>query len=220
MNTKERTAALFDFDGVVMDTEGQYSVFWNEQGEKYLNVADFGLRIKGQTLAQIYDKYFSEMKEIRQQIGEELDRFEEEMSYEYLPGILSFFADLHNNGVKMALVTSSNDKKMGNIYRRYPRFKEQFDKILTAGDFTRSKPHPECFLLGMQLFEASPNNTYVFEDSFHGLQAGMDSGATVIGLATTNARETIIDKAHHVIEDFMEMSFERMTALNKNTLHF
>ena len=59
MDTTKTIAALFDFDGVIMDTETQYTVFWDEQGRKYLNEQDFGRRIKGQTLTQIYDKYFS-----------------------------------------------------------------------------------------------------------------------------------------------------------------
>lgn len=50
-------AALFDFDGVVMDTETQYSIFWNEQGRKYHpELPEFGRLIKGQTLTQIYTK--------------------------------------------------------------------------------------------------------------------------------------------------------------------
>ena len=36
MNTTKTIAALFDFDGVIMDTETQYTVFWDEQGRKYL----------------------------------------------------------------------------------------------------------------------------------------------------------------------------------------
>ena len=35
MDTTKCIAALFDFDGVVMDTETQYTLFWNEIGEKY-----------------------------------------------------------------------------------------------------------------------------------------------------------------------------------------
>ena len=35
MNSTKSIAALFDFDGVVIDTETQYSIFWNEQGRKY-----------------------------------------------------------------------------------------------------------------------------------------------------------------------------------------
>ena len=38
-------AALFDFDGVIMDTEGQYTIFWDEQGYQYLGEKDFGRRI-------------------------------------------------------------------------------------------------------------------------------------------------------------------------------
>ncbi|KAA6345959.1 Phosphorylated carbohydrates phosphatase [termite gut metagenome] len=212
---KEEIAALFDFDGVVMDTETQYSEFWNKQGERYLNTGNFGRLIKGQTLAQIFDKYFSRIEDVQQQICKELDEFEEEMTYEYLPGIELFFYDLHKNGVKMALVTSSNDKKMSNVYRIYPRFQGWFDKILTSNHFTRSKPNPECFLLGMQLFKVLPRNTYVFEDSFHGLQAGIASGATVVGLATTNSREAIADKADYIIDDFTGMTFERMITLRK-----
>ncbi len=59
MNTTKTIAALFDFDGVIMDTETQYTVFWDEQGRKYLNEEDFGRRIKGQPLLQISEKCFA-----------------------------------------------------------------------------------------------------------------------------------------------------------------
>ena len=56
-------AALFDFDGVVMDTETQYTWFWEEIGKKYdMGIPDFGRVIKGQTLTQIYEKYFADRK--------------------------------------------------------------------------------------------------------------------------------------------------------------
>ncbi|KAA6338148.1 Phosphorylated carbohydrates phosphatase [termite gut metagenome] len=210
---KELIVALFDFDGVVMDTESQYSIFWNEQGRKYLNIDDFGYRIKGQTLVQIFDNYFAGMEDLQQRISNKADAYEEEMTYEYLPGVEAFIGNLRENGVKIALVTSSNDKKMANVYRKHPAFREQFDEILTANRFTRSKPDPECYLLGMRLFGALPDNTYVFEDSFYGLQAGVASGATVIGLATTNPREVIADKAHYVIDDFVGMAFEKMVTM-------
>ncbi|KAA6321240.1 Phosphorylated carbohydrates phosphatase [termite gut metagenome] len=217
MKMKEQTVALFDFDGVVMDTEAQYSVFWNGRGQKYLSIDDFDRRVKGQTLTQIFDTYFAKMQEVQQQLCTDLNLFEGEMTYEYLPGVEDFFNDLHRNGVKMALVTSSNDKKMSNVYRRHPAFKEQFDEILTADRFTRSKPDPECFLLGIHVFKTLPRNTYVFEDSFYGLQAGIASGATVIGLATTNSREAITGKAHYVMDDFVGMTFEKMIAIGRMT---
>ena len=58
-NEVKKTVALFDFDGVVSDTESLYSAFWNRLGEGELNtgIEDFGQKIKRQTLVQIFDKY-------------------------------------------------------------------------------------------------------------------------------------------------------------------
>ena len=54
-------AALFDLDGVVFDTESQYSIFWGMIGREYHpEMPDFEYRIKGQTLVRIYDKYFTD----------------------------------------------------------------------------------------------------------------------------------------------------------------
>ncbi len=215
MNTTKTIAALFDFDGVIMDTETQYTVFWNEQGPKYLNEEDFGRRIKGQTLAQIYEKYFSTLPEAQQEITAKLNVFEKQMSYEYIPGVEAFIADLRRHDVKIAIVTSSNEEKMQNVYNAHPEFKGMVDRILTGEMFARSKPAPDCFLLGMEIFESTPESTYVFEDSFHGLQAGMTSGATVIGLATTNSREAITGKAHYIMDDFIGMTYDKLLTLHR-----
>lgn len=45
------------------------------------------------------------------------------MTFEFIPGVESFIADLRRNGVKMAVVTSSNDKKMEAVYRAKPEIK-------------------------------------------------------------------------------------------------
>lgn len=216
MNTTKTIAALFDFDGVIMDTETQYTVFWDERGRKYLNEEDFGRRIKGQTLTQIYEKYFSALPEARQKITADLNVFEKQMSYEYIPGVEAFIAELRRHGVKIAVVTSSNEEKMQNVYNAHSEFPAMVDRILTGEMFARSKPAPDCFLLGMEVFGATPENTYVFEDSFHGLQAGMTSGATVIGLATTNSREAITGKAHYIMDDFTGMSYEKLLSLTRD----
>ncbi len=208
-NTTE-IAVLFDFDGVIMDTETQYSIFWHQVGVDYLSMPDLETRVKGQTLNYIYNTFFPEMVKQQEEITQALNRFEQEMSYEYVPGAEEFVADLRHNGVKMAVVTSSNEVKMEAVYRRHPEVKHMFDRILTADMFAHSKPDPDCFLLGMKVFGTTPQTTYVFEDSFNGLKAGMASGATVIGLATTNSREDISGLAHYVLDDFTGMTCEKL----------
>lgn len=124
MDTTKTIAALFDFDGVIMDTELQYTIFWNEQGEKYLHVKNFGPGIKGQTLTQIYDKHFAgELVSVREQITSDLNLFEKDMAYEYLPGVQDFLVELRRHNVKIALVTSSNDEKWKTSIGPIPNLK-------------------------------------------------------------------------------------------------
>ena len=117
----------------------------------------------------------------------------------------------------IALVTSSNNNKMENVYRAHSEFKELFDVIITADIFAHSKPDPECFLKGMKLLQSDAAHSIVFEDSFHGLEAGKRTGAFVIGLATTNPRHTIEGKADYIIDNFNDINatWLKNTILNK-----
>lgn len=198
-----------------MDTETQYSIFWHKAGVDYLGMDDLESRVKGQTLAYIYDTFFAGKTEQQREITAALDRFEQDMDYEYIPGVLDFIADLRRNHVKMAVVTSSNDQKMAAVYRARPEVRTMFDRILTAEMFTRSKPAPDCFLLGMEVFGTTPATTYVFEDSFNGLKAGMASETVVIGLATTNPREAIAPLCHCVLDDFTGFTCDKMLRVHK-----
>lgn len=214
-NNKTNAAVLFDFDGVVVDTETQYSVFWHRMGADYLGMDDLEMRIKGQTLTYIYDTFFPNRTSEQAEITAALDRFEQQMNYDFIPGVLNFMADLRRHGVPTAVVTSSNGKKMAAVRRMHPELDSLFDRILTAEMFTASKPAPDCFLLGMQVLGSEPCTTWVFEDSFNGLRAGLASGANVIGLATTNPHEAIAPLCHAVIDDFRGFSYEKMLKVKK-----
>lgn len=215
MYEQNSMAVLFDFDGVVMDTETQYSRFWHQIGVEYLGMDNLEGQIKGQTLTYIYNTFFDSLRDKQPEITARLNRFEQEMSYDYVPGLPQFVAELRGKGVRTAVVTSSNEQKMSAVYRVHPEVREWFDRILTADMFTRSKPAPDCFLMGMELLGATPQTTYVFEDSFNGLKAGMASGSTVIGLATTNDRHSISPLCHCVIDDFQDFTYEKMRLVNK-----
>lgn len=214
MNKEKHLVALFDFDGVVMDTESQYTVFWDEVGKVHFpEIPSYGRYIKGQTLTQIYDKYFQEQTGVQEELTAKLNRFEEQMHFEFIPGVEDFMKDLRQNGVKMAIVTSSNNLKMEKAFRAHPELKAMVDYILTADMFTHSKPHPECFLLGAKMLGAEIADCVVFEDSFHGLEAGRRAGMKVVGLATTNPVAAIEDKASVVISDFVGFTYEKMRAI-------
>lgn len=201
---------LFDFDGVIADTESQYTYFWNKMGMDYLGLEEFGHTIKGQTLVQIFGKYFDGKLKEQQEIVPQLNAFEQNMSYDYIPGALEFMQELKKRGIRSAIVTSSNDIKMSNAYAAHPELLELVDTVLTSEHFSKSKPDPECFLKSMEALGATPQETIVFEDSFHGITAGRASGAKVIGLATTNSREALTPLCDLVIDDFTQISVEEL----------
>ena len=199
---------LFDFDGVIADTETQYTEFWNRIGREYLGQEEFGHTIKGQTLVQIFGKYFESMDREQEEIVPQLNEFEANMSYDYIPGVYRFMQELKAAGIRSAIVTSSNDVKMANAYKAHPELLELVDKVLTSEHFSKSKPDPECFLKGMEFLGGTPEETVVFEDSFHGIAAGRAAGAKVIGLATTNKREAIAPLCDMVIDDFCGLTVQ------------
>ena len=204
---------LFDFDGVIADTESQYTTFWNKQGKDYLGLENFGHTIKGQTLVQIFDKYFNGMTKEQEEIVPNLNAFEESMSYDYIPGALEFMQALKSKGIRSAIVTSSNDIKMSKAYASHPELLELVDAVLTSEHFSKSKPDPECFLKGMEVLGATPKETIVFEDSFHGISAGRASGAFVVGLATTNKSEALTPLCDLVIDDFTSIDVDMLSKL-------
>jgi HAD superfamily hydrolase (TIGR01509 family) len=200
---------LFDFDGVIADTESQYTIFWDRMGKEYLGLEHFGMTIKGQTLTQITEKFFSDkLKEMDEEVVPQLNAFETSMSYDYVPGALEFMQLLKAEGIRTAIVTSSNDIKMTNVYKAHPELPGLLDAILTSNDFSKSKPNPECFLKGMEVLGGRPEETIVFEDSLHGIAAGRAAGARVIGLTTTNKSEVIAPLCDMIIDDFTQIRLE------------
>jgi len=202
-------AALFDLDGVVLDTESQYSTFWGGIGRTYRSaVPDFGNRIKGQTLTQIYDAWFPGEVSLQADITAQLNAFEDEMVFPYIPGVEAFLHELHSKGVPMVIVTSSNQPKMRNALRAHPELPELFNRILTSEDFTASKPAPDCYELAARVVGLPTTECVVFEDSINGLRAARDAGTYVVGLSTTNPSATVAPLADLVINDFTDSAIE------------
>lgn len=211
---KSFKAALFDLDGVVFDTEPQYTIFWGAQFRKYYPETE-GLeqKIKGQTLVQIYERYFKNRQQVQSDITKELNEFERDMTFEYIDGLADLLENMRSNSIHTAIVTSSNNAKMQTVYNKCPSVRTFFDEILTSEDFTQSKPSPECYLKAASRFGVNPSECVVFEDSFNGLKSGKAAEMYVIGLATTNKPEAIQPYSDYVICDYKDLDCEKISAL-------
>lgn len=207
---------LFDMDGVVIDTEPQYDIFWSRMSDKYnTGIPHFEKVIKGTTLHNILDKYFSGLSEEEtNKLVNKLDEFEVNMQFNEIPGAFSFIKELKEQGVKIGLVTSSLGKKMDAVYNRL-HFDKLFDTVITGTDVTRSKPDPQGYLLAAERLGMKPKDCVVFEDSFAGIEAGKAAGMTVVGLYTTHPQEAIKGKGVIAIPDFKGFSIDKLEELVK-----
>lgn len=197
-------AALFDLDGVVFNTEPQYTEFWGAQYREF-HPEHPGLEheIKGQTLVQIFDRHFSgDLAYSQEIITNRLNDFEQTMRFDYVEGFEDFVSRLRSRGVKTAVVTSSNIAKMQSVYQSRSEFRQMFDAILTSEDFERSKPDPDCYLKAAERLGAEIDECIVFEDSFNGLKSGRAAGMKVVGLATTNSAESIAPYSDVIISNY------------------
>ncbi|MBQ7471465.1 MAG: HAD family phosphatase [Prevotella sp.] len=211
MNYELIKACLFDLDGVIFDTEPQYSVFWGGECRRYFpDRPGLENEIKGQTLTQIYGSVFASLPDEQPKITQRLNDFERQMSFDYVSGFQPFIEHLRAKGILTAVVTSSNQEKMKNVRRAHPEFDSYFDAVLTSEDFTQSKPHPDCYLKAAERLGVAPHECVGFEDSFNGLRSVRSAGMTVVGLSTTNPAESIAPFADIVVGDYNNQSLSTL----------
>lgn len=205
--TTNNICALFDMDGVIIDTEPQYDIFWKQTGEKYnVEIENFEKIIKGTTLPNILKKYFSHLTQNElNDLNNSLDEFEQNMNFTEIAGSIAFVQELKAKGIKVGLVTSSTDTKLVAVNKAL-HLDKLFDTIVSANRVTEGKPNPRCFILAAQDLDANPKDCIVFEDSFAGIQAGESAGMKVIGLSTTNSADLLKDKCYKVIPDFRQLT--------------
>ncbi len=206
---------LFDLDGVVVDSESIYTQFWSDIDKLYpTGVENFAIAIKGNTLQRILADYFPD-NDVKQDILERIKDFEINMRYKPFAEAIRFINELKRNQFRIAIVTSSSQKKMDNLYAQNPGFREMFDAVVTGDMVSHSKPDPEPYLLGAEAIGVAPESCYVFEDSISGIESGIRAGATVIGLATTLPYDKIDGKAHLTINDFTGFNVGDMLSVEK-----
>lgn len=211
---ERKIGVLFDLDGVLVDSEGEYSNFWGPMGRRF-NVGSptFAADIKGTTLGEILQSF---PEDARAGIVEELHAYERAMKYPWIAGVVEFLAELQAKGIPFAVVTSSDDVKMSYLFAAHPDLREKLSALVTGSMVSHSKPDPEGYLMGAEMIGVPVEDCYVFEDSLQGLEAGRRSGATVIGLATTNSRERLAGRANSIIDDFAGFTVDKMLAVTRS----
>ena len=187
----EITTILFDFDGVIADTEP-------ENAKRLAGLlTDYGVTVSaddmmafaGMTDRDVMERYAPQMR-TRKDVDELLRELDARPSiYEtgdIRPGkgLCTLLTELRDSGIKTAIVSSSMTRLLITALNRMSML-HLFDAVI-GGDMVREhKPSPEGYLLAMRFLDAAASKTVVIEDSPAGIRAGRQAGAYVIGYRGT-----------------------------------
>jgi len=143
----EIKAIIFDFDGVVVDTEPLYENAENRLFREYGVVVgeEDWRRFKGLSEEAFYqyirDKFKIEvpLQELKKR-GREYLKEEFKKNIRYVDGFLEFFRAIHDSYIT-ALVTSASEEILTWIFNN-TKIENRFDFVVTSQDVSNSKPHP------------------------------------------------------------------------------
>lgn len=205
MNPK---GVLFDLDGVLVDSETEYTRIWNMIDQEFpTGVEDFARKIKGTNLSDILMRHYLDPA-TRKKVEKRLFEEEAKMKYRFSPGAENVLKRLKSAGVPMALYTSSSSKKMEHLYRDLPEIRQFFDYVVVGDMVKESKPSPEGYLKAGEGLGLDSGEWIVVEDSLQGVKAGRASGGKVVGVAGTLPAETLQPYSDLVINSMDEFPFK------------
>lgn len=211
-------AVIFDFDGVIVDSE------WLHKDCEREVLAEYGIRITpeeqrecvGRTAAEIFSILKRNHRIPRN--SEELMKKKAVMYLERARARLKMYnkaADVLRelkSRYKLALTTSSRRSTVEFLLSHFS-LNEFFDVVVTGDDVQRGKPHPEPFLRTMEKLGLKPEECVVIEDAVNGIKAAKSSGAYCIGVATT-FREEELREADMIIRSIENLGIEMIESLD------
>jgi len=177
----KKKLAIFDLDGTLFDTKDvnyhAYKAALNECGydmsyDYYCNYCN------GRHYTTFLAAILGEDNQIIQTVHNQKKRLyskylNKAVCNEHLFRLISAMREQYYT----AIVTTASRQNVNDILEYAGEKESYFDLILTAEDFSRTKPDPEGFLMAMERFGVSPEDTIIWEDSEVGLDAAKASGA-------------------------------------------
>ncbi len=216
-------ALVFDFDGLILDTESALftstAAVFGDHGV-HLDAAWWATEILGTA----DHPHWTDM--LAERLGRPLDDVEELMAARNLryhealaaeavrPGVVELLAEAAERRVPCAVASSSPREWVEGHLERL-ELADWFVGVRTRDDVEpgRTKPAPDLFLAACTAAGADPTRCVALEDSPNGVAAARAAGMKVVGVAAGLTSELPLDGADLVVPSLAEVTFEGLVAL-------
>lgn len=210
-------AVLFDFDGVIVNSEPLYEKVEREQFARlniYPTETEWAM-FKGISSAAFFgyvkEHYLpdTDIEALNREWQHNLlDEFQR--SLDYVDGFREFQTMI--SGLYRSAIVTSAPRQIIEWILHNTAIAPGIDLLITADDIRYTKPHPEPYLTAAKMLDVPIQRCIVVEDSINGIRSGRASGAAVVGLATSLPQH-YLEEADLIINHFKELTPERLEAL-------
>ncbi len=212
-------ALIFDFDGLILDTEVPIFRSWQELYQSYH--LDLSLSSWADTIGRSEaEAPFDPMLDLEEQLGYNLDwavigprRRQRELelisAQPVLPGVEDYLQSARQLKLKIGLASSSDIKWVAGHLDRLG-LSGYFDCLRTSDDVVQTKPAPDLFVAALKCLNVGPHEALVFEDSPNGILASRLAG--IFCVAVPNNLTSRLDLAHAnlCLKSLSELPLEKL----------
>ena len=216
-------ALLFDFDGLILDTETPEYLVWKniyqENGFEFPH-GEWGKIIGGNGLTD-FDaaSHLSLLSQGRLDSVSLRARHSVESlamldAQAVMPGVLDMIHAAKEHNLKLAIASSSHHSWVDTHAKRLGIF-HLFDAVVAADDVGvgRTKPQPDLFLTALNQLQVAKESAVVFEDSPNGVKAANRAGIFVVAVPNQATSILPFDGANMIVKSLTELPFQRLNDL-------
>ncbi len=210
-------ALVFDFDGLILDTEGPVYQSWRELFLLYgykLTLDDWQICIGSaegtasffNNLGEKLDDSFDMQTEAPKRLQRELELV---ASQPILPGVMEYIQGAKERGLKLGIASSSDCGWVtGHLEERGLR--DHFDCVLAADDVGVTKPDPTLYLSALECLGIDADQAIAFEDSPNGVLAAKRAGLFCVAVPNPLTRQLRIEQADLQLNSLTEMPLDEL----------
>ncbi len=212
-------AIVFDFDGLILETEGPSLESWIEIYREY----GFQIPLEKWHNDIGSDRGFEPVDHLAALVGEGLDRAATQdrrdqrkneliEALDLMEGVRDYIADAQRMGLKLAIASSSSREwVLGHIERL--GIHAFWDAVLTRDDVARTKPAPDLYVAAVKALDVQPSQAVALEDSPNGIAAAKEAGLRCVAVPNALTRGLDVSRADVRLTSLAEMPLERLLAV-------
>lgn len=211
-------AVVFDFDGLILETEGPSLLSWAEIYREHGHEVPMD-KWHGYLGS---DRGFEPVDHLAALVGEGLDREATQArrdarktelieALDLMDGVRDYVTDARRLGLRLGIASSSSRRwVIGHLERL--GIHTQWDAVRCRDDVARTKPAPDLYLAAVDALGVAPHETVALEDSPNGIAAAKAAGLSCVAIPNALTRGLDLRQADMRLASLAEMPLERLLA--------